>query len=475
MGGWFMMLMRAAGRTALGGVVTALTLVLAGQAWAQDCTDARIRDRAVSTNISPSANFTLNSLATASVPQLEVLVQDCTGTLTASRNNSTPALMCVARAQLELAKRDGQNQTTLFNNARCHLYRASALRNSNVRTEADGLRAEAVLGLRRVDPGRAAVYDAELRELHASAGSGGSPTVHAAIADMLVRENNDSAATAEVNAHLQGAARARGLIAVADLQVAAQRPEAARETLRMAVSADNSVATNTALGRVYYRLGNSPDARTHLERALALTATEADQAYLPDANYYLSLVLARENPTRAAQLARDAGPSKFEYQRQACLMQLVIGGETVFSRARGPGNEWVYRPVDSLPGYAACNNLGNSAEARLLRAMFWMRRAQFFMPPPALGTPAQRAYQREVANATEALNIDVESTVALNWPGHAVTNERPSMRDMFEYGRGLSAYFDGICLGASRPNDRGSGAASVFSYYGLGDCAPGAR
>lgn len=463
-----MNLTNAAGRKGLAALVTVISLSMASQALAGPCDPPSGSVRPDDPTLVPTINYVLGN-PNADATALGQALAACNQVLSRSgQRTHLQARMCVAEAQLRLAKL-GNDTTQNYSAASCNFQMAEGLaeraRRTSEQTRAQGFRVEALLGLASVSGREQAdrlIADADrvhARSLQAS------PELHFRLYE-LYSERRDAVRVRREAEHLGTSSR---MAALAWIGVAQLEPAQAEDALRRALNAQpRSVAVNSELGRFYFERNNPNDralARTRLEIATTESPQPDEQRYLPSARYYLSLLVAQEDPRRAADLARDAGPSDFRYQRQACLMQLKIGHERVFDRYQ-EGNRWINRPVDAMPGFVACQ-LGDTPEARLLRAMFWLRRAQFYMPPPVLGTRAMRDYQAEVAQASRALDIQVDASTALGWPGQETS---PTLREMFDYGRELTAYFDGICLGATRPSDRRTPASRVFSYYGLSDC-----
>ncbi|MEQ1493731.1 MAG: hypothetical protein ABL932_24620, partial [Terricaulis sp.] len=337
----------------------------------------------------------------ASVDELQGVRRDCQEILTGSQNGSVDALMCVARAQVKLADRD-VDAATNYGYARCHAYRAGRLASGEARSRANAVRAEALVGLMRVNAGSADSYSQELLrdDVHNSAAA---LPVHRAVAQMYVNRNNATAALREARTHLTGAARALRLIDIANM------PGGDSNLLDEAYGADQaSVATNSALGAAYFRRQDWARAADRLRFATqsGRTPEPGYESLQLDAFYYLSVIQAANigygTPSEAKDSADRAGVTPYA-MRQACLSRLIVGRDEVYQTLRLANNQVVPQPGTVTNGYERCNRLSSTPEGQLLIGMYWLRYAQHLPAvPPNRTDPRRERWNTAIDNATRA-------------------------------------------------------------------------
>lgn len=461
-----MMLVRAARQAAFAGLSTALMLGFALDAAAQtsECPNARVSGRA-RPGLVPTTLLSVIDNAASTNEQLQLALNDCQLILRDSQRGSVDALMCVARAQIRLADRDidpGSN----YGYARCHAYRAARLGGAGVRTRADALRADALVGLMRVNAGSADDYSRELlRDVH---NAQASDAVHRAVADMYVRQRNAPEALREARAHLQGTARALTLINISNM------PGGDSRLLDEAYASDSSsVAVNSALGIAYFNRGEGDWGRAWQRLEFATrdrqTPEPGYESLQLDAFYYRSVLEASNRgygTLRDALVHADQAGNTQHALRQACLVRLMIGGEEVYRVTRNARGALIDMSP-STDGQRSCQRLGSSPEGQLLEGMYWLRYSQFRGEAfsPAVGAPGHAPWreavntaERAFENGRDALGADNRT---LGWPGWGSV----SLRAMLGFGNKLADLFQSYCQGEINANADELRAGDVFVHY----------
>lgn len=473
----------AARRTVLAGFAVALSFGVAADAWAQYSAQIpgcdRVRGRA-QPGVVPGTLLNVITDRNSSVDAIRQVERDCQAIVDQSRGNSVEGLMCVARAQLALADRD-ENPMSNYATARCRSHRAGYLARGEARTRANALRAEALIGLMRVNAGSADSYAEEIRQVHNRAAP---EAVHRAVVGMHLRRGQIPQALTEARSdHLAGTSRALALIDIANERGADSR------LLDEAYGADqNSVAVNAALGAAYAKRSEWERARRHLEYATDGRRVEDGYENLQlDAYYYRSIMITSGwgggTLSQARDYADQAGVST-QALRQRCLVRLTMGGEEIYDVRRNARNE-VTEMMESPEGLRACQ-LGSSPEAPLLEGMFWLRYSQYrafgagSSPStlayfnPTFGQPGYEPYRRAVRRAEQLFSEGKDryrndTRTPLGWPGAeqiARVSQPPiRLRDMYGFADDLAVFFLEGCRESMDSTREESETEDLFVHY----------
>jgi tetratricopeptide (TPR) repeat protein len=238
-------------------------------------------------------------------------------------------------------------------------------------------------------------------------------------------------------------------------------------------AAPESVSVNGAIGLVYVELNKMDDARAAF--TTAVTSTVNDEAtgtggrnYRAESYYHLSVLDARDASTPAqwqtvsdnAERAVQAGGSGFRYRRQVCLAHIARGGESIRDGSTG----------------AWCD-VQDSAEAQLLRGLYYLRRAQYaskftLQRPPSESELKWRDYLTKAEGAFSAGTAALGGKATkLDWPELQRAAGPVELADMFAVGAEVVRRANMFCRTDLADTGK-AGAMALYERYQVSGCKP---